>query len=83
MKFGSQQQPKTKQAQRFDGVDDSALVAQFLAGEKRAFDELVDRNSVRLFKLVHQTIGVYSRVPPPASFRSVEEVFDVGIYDCR
>ena len=57
MKFGSQQLPKTKQAQRFDGVDDSALVAQFLAGEKRAFDELVDRYSVRLLNFVHRTIG--------------------------
>src|SRR5687767_759138 len=57
MKFGSQQQPRTKQAQRFDGVDDSALVAQLLAGEKRAFDELVDRYSVRLLNFVHRTIG--------------------------
>src|SRR3954471_21679119 len=54
MKFAAQQQPKQT---RFAQVDDSALVAQFLAGEKRAFDELVDRYSTRLLNFVHRTIG--------------------------
>ena len=56
MKF-AQQQAKTAQALRFAQVDDSALVAQFLAGEKRAFDELVDRYSTRLLNFVQRTIG--------------------------
>jgi RNA polymerase sigma-70 factor (ECF subfamily) len=56
MKF-AQQQVKTAQALRFAQVDDSALVAQFLAGEKRAFDELVDRYSTRLLNFVQRTIG--------------------------
>src|SRR5687768_3890466 len=54
MKFAAQQQQKI---QRFAQVDDSALVAQFLAGEKRAFDELVDRYSTRLLNFVQRTIG--------------------------
>jgi RNA polymerase sigma-70 factor (ECF subfamily) len=57
MKFGSQQQPKTQQAQRYDGIDDSALVAVFLAGDTRAFEELVDRYSTRLLNFVQRTIG--------------------------
>jgi RNA polymerase sigma-70 factor, ECF subfamily len=47
----------TKQSQRFAHVDDSGLVAEFLAGEKRAFDELVDRYSLRLLNFVQRTIG--------------------------
>ncbi|MGQ0560794.1 MAG: sigma-70 family RNA polymerase sigma factor [Gemmatimonadota bacterium] len=57
MKFGTQQKPKQTQAARFADVDDSGLVARFLAGEKRAFDELVDRYSTRLLNFVHRTIG--------------------------
>ena len=57
MKFAAQQQPKTTQALRFAQVDDSALVAHFLAGDKRAFDELVDRYSTRLLNFVQRTIG--------------------------
>lgn len=38
-------------------LDDSALVAQFLAGERRAFNELVDRYHVRLLNFVYRTIG--------------------------
>ncbi len=57
MKFAAQQQPKTTLALRFAQVDDSALVAHFLAGDKRAFDELVDRYSTRLLNFVQRTIG--------------------------
>lgn len=57
MKFGAQPQPKPQLSHRFADVDDSGLVAQFLAGEKRAFDELVDRYSVRLLNFVNRTIG--------------------------
>jgi RNA polymerase sigma-70 factor (ECF subfamily) len=38
-------------------LDDSSLVAQFLAGEKRAFSELVERYQVRLLNFIYRTIG--------------------------
>src|SRR5690606_11676223 len=38
-------------------LDDSGLVAQFLAGEKRAFSELVGRYQVRLLNFIYRTIG--------------------------
>jgi len=38
-------------------LDDSSLVAQFLAGEKRAFGELVGRYQVRLLNFIYRTIG--------------------------
>jgi len=38
-------------------LDDSALVARFLEGEKRAFTELVDRYHVRLLNFIYRTIG--------------------------
>src|SRR5690606_21882743 len=38
-------------------LDDSGLVAQFLAGEKRAFSELVGRDQVRLLNFLYRTIG--------------------------
>lgn len=38
-------------------LDDSGLVAAFLSGEKRAFDELVARYHVRLLNFVYRTIG--------------------------
>ncbi|HEX7243383.1 MAG TPA: sigma-70 family RNA polymerase sigma factor [Longimicrobiaceae bacterium] len=38
-------------------LDDSAVVAQFLAGEKRAFDELVERYQQRLLNFVYRTTG--------------------------
>ena len=38
-------------------LDDSSLVAQFLAGEKRAFSELVGRYQVRLLNFIYRTIG--------------------------
>ena len=38
-------------------LDDSAVVAQFLAGEERAFQELVDRYQTRLLNFVYRTIG--------------------------
>lgn len=59
MKFASQAkaQKETRQAVAFGQVDDSTLVARFLAGEKLAFNELVDRYSTRLLNFVHRTIG--------------------------
>src|ERR671917_392032 len=38
-------------------LDDSAVVASFLAGEERAFQELVDRYQTRLLNFVYRTIG--------------------------
>jgi RNA polymerase sigma-70 factor, ECF subfamily len=38
-------------------LDDSAIVAAFLAGEKRAFNELVSRYHVRLLNFIYRTIG--------------------------
>ena len=38
-------------------LDDSGLVAAFLGGEKRAFNELVSRYHVRLLNFVYRTIG--------------------------
>jgi RNA polymerase sigma-70 factor (ECF subfamily) len=43
--------------ERLRQIDDSALVAEFLGGEKRAFDELVSRYTVRLINFVYRTIG--------------------------
>jgi RNA polymerase sigma-70 factor (ECF subfamily) len=38
-------------------LDDSGLAARFLAGEKRAFDELVERYQTRLLNFVYRTTG--------------------------
>jgi len=38
-------------------LDDSAVVGQFLAGEERAFQELVDRYQTRLLNFIYRTIG--------------------------
>ena len=38
-------------------LDDSALVAKFLAGEKRSFTVLADRYHVRLLNFIYRTIG--------------------------
>ena len=38
-------------------LDDSAVVAAYLAGEPRGFDELVDRYQRRLLNFVYRTIG--------------------------
>jgi RNA polymerase sigma-70 factor, ECF subfamily len=45
------------QAGQFDALDDSALVAAFLAGEKRAFTVLADRYQGRLLNFVYRTTG--------------------------
>jgi RNA polymerase sigma-70 factor, ECF subfamily len=38
-------------------LDDSAVVARFLEGEKRAFNELVERYQTRLLNFVYRTTG--------------------------
>jgi len=48
---------KRSAAERLRELDDSGLVAQFLAGEKRAFGELVSRYQVRLLNFIYRAIG--------------------------
>ncbi|CAN5767076.1 sigma-70 family RNA polymerase sigma factor [soil metagenome] len=48
--------PRT-QREMLKSLDDSALVAEFLAGEKRAFTELADRYQSRLLNFVYRTTG--------------------------
>ena len=38
-------------------LDDSAVVSHFLAGEERAFQELVERYQTRLLNFIYRTIG--------------------------
>ncbi len=38
-------------------LEDAAVVSAFLAGEERAFEELVERYQVRLLNFVYRTIG--------------------------
>jgi hypothetical protein len=37
--------------------DDAAVVASFLGGEERAFQELVERYQTRLLNFIYRTIG--------------------------
>lgn len=46
-----------ERSQPFAELDDSGVVAAFLAGERRAFDELVGRYHVRLLNFIFRTIG--------------------------
>jgi RNA polymerase sigma-70 factor, ECF subfamily len=48
---------QTGRAQPLKELDDSGLVAAFLGGEKRAFNELVARYHVRLLNFIYRTIG--------------------------
>lgn len=49
-------QPEVKRSALKD-LDDSGLVAAFLAGERRAFTELADRYHARLVNFVYRTTG--------------------------
>ena len=51
-------------------ADDSAVVTSFLAGEERAFSELVDRYQTRLLNFIYRTIGDRDRAED-----LVQEVF--------
>ncbi|CAN5369479.1 sigma-70 family RNA polymerase sigma factor [soil metagenome] len=58
--FGKDTVPHTgpqSQSSRLKELDDSALVARFLEGEKRAFNELVERYQTRLLNFVYRTTG--------------------------
>lgn len=50
-------EPADEKVDRLKGLDDSAVVAAFLDGEKRAFDELVERYQTRLLNFVYRTTG--------------------------
>jgi RNA polymerase sigma-70 factor, ECF subfamily len=51
-------------------IDDGAVVSAFLAGEERAFQELVDRYQTRLLNFIYRTIGDRERAED-----LVQEVF--------
>ena len=87
----AQQGPSIREQLR--EMDDAEIVTSFLGGEERAFQELVERYQTRLLNFIYRTIGdrekaedlvlgIHPRVPSPAPFRPVEEVLDVGVYDC-
>jgi len=52
------------------GLDDSAVVSAFLAGEERAFEELVNRYQTRLLNFIYRTTGDRERAED-----LVQEVF--------
>ena len=54
----------------FRELDDSRVVAAYLAGRNRAFDELVDRYQKRLLNFIYRTIGDRERAED-----LVQEVF--------
>jgi RNA polymerase sigma-70 factor, ECF subfamily len=45
------------QRESLKSLDDSAVVARFLEGQKRAFNELVERYQARLLNFVYRTTG--------------------------
>ncbi len=61
---------KTCERPAFHDWDDSRVVAAYLAGSKRAFDELVSRYQKRLLNFIYRTIGDRERAED-----LVQEVF--------
>jgi RNA polymerase sigma-70 factor (ECF subfamily) len=57
-------------SEQLRAADDSALVTAFLAGEERAFQELVERYQTRLLNFIYRTIGDRDRAED-----LVQEVF--------
>lgn len=49
--------PAVSVRERLKSLDDSEVVAAFLAGEKRAFGELVERYQNRLLNFIYRTTG--------------------------
>src|SRR3954465_5586007 len=49
--------PGTSIRERLRTQDDAAVVSAFLAGEERAFQELVERYQTRLLNFIYRTIG--------------------------
>ena len=62
--------PGVTTREQLRGLDDSALVTAFLAGDERAFGELVERYQTRLLNFVYRTIGDRERAED-----LVQEVF--------
>ena len=60
--------PSSREA--LHGADDTAVVRAFLAGEERAFQELVERYQTRLLNFIYRTIGDRERAED-----LVQEVF--------
>jgi RNA polymerase sigma-70 factor, ECF subfamily len=56
--------------QRLQTLDDASIVGAFLAGEERAFTELVERYQTRLLNFIYRTIGDRERAED-----LVQEVF--------
>ena len=56
--------------ERLHALDDSALVTEFLGGEERAFQVLVERYQTRLLNFIYRTIGDRERAED-----LVQEVF--------
>jgi RNA polymerase sigma-70 factor (ECF subfamily) len=56
--------------ERLHALDDSALVTEFLTGEERAFQVLVERYQTRLLNFIYRTIGDRERAED-----LVQEVF--------
>src|SRR5919112_922628 len=56
--------------ERLRALDDSAVVAAFLGGDERAFQELVERYQTRLLNFIYRTIGDRERAED-----LVQEVF--------
>ncbi len=50
-------QPGVSIRERLRAMEDGDVVAAFLAGEERAFQEIVDRYQTRLLNFVYRTIG--------------------------
>src|SRR5437870_10337923 len=55
MKRAAQQAPSIRERLRVQ--DDATVVASFLGGEERAFQELVERYQTRLLNFIYRTIG--------------------------
>ena len=49
--------PVTPVRAQLQTLEDGELVASFLAGEERAFQELVERYQTRLLNFIYRTIG--------------------------
>jgi RNA polymerase sigma-70 factor (ECF subfamily) len=90
MKRVAQRGPTIRE--QLKGMDDADVVASFLDGEERAFQELVERYQTRLLNFIYRTIGdrekarissrgVHPGLPASAPLRPVQEVLDVGIHD--
>jgi RNA polymerase sigma-70 factor (ECF subfamily) len=68
LKYQALRKPSSREALR--DADDTVVVRAFLAGEERAFQELVERYQTRLLNFIYRTIGDRERAED-----LVQEVF--------